>query len=1087
MDFIPTVLPFPVFINKPGDLFGWAGLILFLYTILRIMGRWRNQIFQYRSGKWGFFLLLFIATPITSLFLGIQFGHGAMNLGLGQISTDSVIFILAAIPWILAAGFLGILPGLFLAALSGLSLALWQTHNLYTMPELVLLALFYGYAIHQNFRTPFFNFLRHPAGSGIFFAVSYAPVFILTIFLSTPGSFAVRINEALTNPWPLVISRGIELVLAGILVEFIFFRNSKTWFKPKALVPSPIEQSLELKFIFATVPFLLGLLLSLAISSWVMAKNIAQQIARDSLSSTAQTIMAELPGFLEHGQSQLDAYTNSKLIVSDEEQRVNILQAYWNDSSVFQKFILVDQNGTLLEEFPAESDGVNPLSGEEKLSLALALQEGMIVITASPDTGGDCLISFPSPIHNKENVIIGSLLGSTSYAVNPELTQMFAAINTFERTGGDFLVVRGDLDNIVSIYPDFMFDDQQFVTSPETGYFQSSNGQGRAVNVYFQHSIHEDWTFILEQPNSHVLSETLRIAFPLLLALFLFVLAAIISLVLSLKRVSGSLRYLSDETSRIARGELGANVPVHQVDEVGQLSKSFEQMRSSLRLRMNELNRLLKVSKGVASNLAIEKSIQVVLNAMLETGASSARAVLVPEVTLDFPLESQASYSEGPLADIYKYFDKPIFDSMQHQELLVIPKPSRMQRLSIPEDLPRPTSLIAHALFHEDHYFGAIWAGYEQPKDFSDEELRYFNVLAGQAALAAANAALFCSTEVARQRLEAVLSSAPEPVMVFNENYQLLLINSAARGLEFLINSSSPGAKIEMVINNRELIALIKRPDDLGTYMREIHLENQKVYQAIVSPVFVEKQIMGKVCMLREVTEYKQLEALKSEFVSTVSHDLRSPLTMLKGYATMLPMVGDLNEQQREYLKKITTGLDGMTHLVSNLLDLGRIEAGVGLKLESIQPSTVIEKVIKLLQPQAIQKNIQVTYISETVPGKRIQADPALLQQALFNLIENAIRFNNVGGKVEIQRSDKEKTVQITVSDSGIGIAPIDLEDIFAKFRSTGKSDQVSNGSGLGLSIVKSIIEKHNGKVWVESHLGKGSTFFLEIPIRQED
>lgn len=1087
MDFIPTALPFPVFINKPGDVFGWVGLILFLYAIVRIMGRWRDRVFQYRSGKWGFLLLLVIATPFASLFLGVQFDHSAIDLGLGQISSDSTIFIFSAIPWILATGFLGILPGMFLAAINGIFLSLWQTHNLYTIPEMVLLALLFGYAIHQNFRTPFFGFLRHLGGSGIFFAVCFTPIFIATIFLSTPGSLAIRLDEALTNPWPLTISRGIELVMAGVLVEFLFLRKSKTWFTPKSLVPSPIEQSLQLKFIIATVPFLLGLLLSLAISSWVMAKNVAHQIARDNLTSTAQTIMVDLPGVLENGQNQIDAYTNSKLISSDEEQRVNILEAYSNDSSLFQKFVLVDQNGTLLAEYPVRNDGEDPLSAEEQLSLALALQEGLIVITASPDPDGDCLISFPSPIVNKENVIIGSLLGSTGYASNPDLTQLFAAINTFERTNGNFLVVRGNLDNITTLYPDLIFDNEPSFSAKDSGYFQASNIEGDLVDVLYQHSNRGDWTFILQQPNLFVLNETLRIAFPLLLALSLFVLAAIISLVLSLKRVSGSLRYLSDETSRIARGELGANVPVHQVDEVGQLSKSFEQMRSSLRLRMNELNRLLKVSKGVASNLSIEKSIQVILDAVLETGASSARAVLVPEVTLDFPLESQVTYSEGPLSDLYKYFDKPIFDAMQHQELLAIPKPSRMQRLSIPEDLPRPASLIARALFHEDHYFGAIWAGYEQPKDFSDEELRFFNVLAGQAALAAANAALFCSTEVARQRLEAVLSSAPEPVMVFNENFQLLLINPAARGLEFLINPTSPGAKIEMVINNRELISLIKRPDDLGTYMREIHLENQKVYQAIVSPVFVEKQIMGKVCMLREVTEYKQLEALKSEFVSTVSHDLRSPLTMLKGYATMLPMVGELNEQQREYLKKITTGLDGMTHLVNNLLDLGRIEAGVGLKLESIQPSAVIEKVIKLLQPQAIQKNIQVTYVSEAAPGKRIQADPALFQQALFNLIENAIRFNNVGGKVEITRMDAENAVQITVIDTGIGIAPIDLEDIFGKFRSTKKSDQTSNGSGLGLSIVKSIIEKHNGKVWVESHLGKGSTFYLEVPIRQED
>lgn len=1028
---------------------------------------------------------MILVTCLTSMFLGIQPGNQFVTPNESRISTNALFLIFIAVPWILANGFLGILPAMFLAGLSGLFLALWQTHNLFTIPELMLLSLLYGYAIRQNFRTPFFQFLRHPLGSSVFFALAYAPIYILTTFLATHGSTAVRLDEALTQTWPLMFTRGLELIVAGLLIETLYMRRAKAWFVPNSLIPSPIEQSLQLKFLFATVPFLFGLLISLAISSWVMARNIAFQLARESLLSDTQSILGGLTEFLKFGQTQLDSYSNSKLINSEYERQQKMLRAYQDDSGFFISFYLVDHKGNFLAASPDISSEEEFLTHEEKSGLAMVLQEHKRLVVADPNAEGDCVISFLVPVIDQDNKILGALLGRTNYAANPNLTQLFATINTFERSGGDLVIINGGVEDFAFIYPGLAPLDQDTLFPTAVEDFELVERTGEKSMVVVNDVDRGAWSLMLVKPYSQILEQAFKIAFPLLLALLIFVFAAIVSLVLSLSRVSGSLKYLSDETSRIARGELGSNVPVRQVDEVGQLSKSFEQMRSSLRLRMEELNRLLAVSKGVASSLEIKHSLQAVLKDILETGASSARIVLVSDVSLDVPPDGLVSLSAGPLAEIYTYFDKPIFDSMRHQELLLIPKPSRMHRLPIPEDLPKPSSLIARALFHEDRYFGAIWAAYEQPKDFSDEELRYFSVLAGQASLAAANAALFCSTEIGRQRLDAVISSAPEPMMVFNEIYQLLLMNSAARDLDFLIKSSEPGSKVEDVIESRELIMMIKRPDDLGTFKREIHFPNKKVYQAIVSPVFVEKQIMGKVCILREVTEYKQLEALKSEFVSTVSHDLRSPLTMLKGYTTMLPMVGELNDQQREYLKKITTGIDGMTHLVNNLLDLGRIEAGVGLKLELIQPASIIEKIVKMLQPQAVQKNIQVSYHSDEIPGSRIQADPALLQQALFNLVENAIKFTNVGGKVEIKRTESENSVRISVRDTGIGIAPIDLDGIFDRSKSLSRGDQKLNGAGLGLSIVRSIAEKHDGKVWVESQLGKGSIFYLELPRHQ--
>jgi signal transduction histidine kinase len=239
---------------------------------------------------------------------------------------------------------------------------------------------------------------------------------------------------------------------------------------------------------------------------------------------------------------------------------------------------------------------------------------------------------------------------------------------------------------------------------------------------------------------------------------------------------------------------------------------------------------------------------------------------------------------------------------------------------------------------------------------------------------------------------------------------------------------------------------------------------------------------------MRDITHFKELDALKSEFVATVSHDLRSPLTLMRGYATMMEMVGELNEQQSSYIKKIIQGVETMARLVNNLLDLGRIEAGVDLQVEMVSVADIVERVTSNVQLQATQKQIQMTTEFSGTDLPDIQADPALLTQALQNLIENAVKYTDPNGKVKVKVMLQAESVAFEVSDTGIGIAPVDQPRLFEKFyRGAQRDARKRQGSGLGLAIVKSIAERHGGKVWVNSQLGKGSTFGLEIPLRQPE
>ena len=294
--------------------------------------------------------------------------------------------------------------------------------------------------------------------------------------------------------------------------------------------------------------------------------------------------------------------------------------------------------------------------------------------------------------------------------------------------------------------------------------------------------------------------------------------------------------------------------------------------------------------------------------------------------------------------------------------------------------------------------------------------------------------------------------------------------------------AGAQGQPTERAISQQELRDLLQEFES-GNKSAEVVMPDGKVYFATASSVIADGRPVGRVCVMRDVTHFKELDALKSDFVSSVSHDLRSPLTLMRGYATMLEMVGVLNEQQKGYVGKIVVGVESMSRMVTNLLDLGRIDAGVGLQVEKTLIMDIVKAVMEPLQLIADQKNIELVQVAAPGLPESIDADRALLQQALFNLVENAIKYTPEHGSVSLRIKSRPQGLQFEVQDTGIGIAPVDLPRLFEKFfRGSQREARAQRGSGLGLAIVRSIAERHGGKVWVESVLGQGSTFFLLIP-----
>jgi signal transduction histidine kinase len=246
-----------------------------------------------------------------------------------------------------------------------------------------------------------------------------------------------------------------------------------------------------------------------------------------------------------------------------------------------------------------------------------------------------------------------------------------------------------------------------------------------------------------------------------------------------------------------------------------------------------------------------------------------------------------------------------------------------------------------------------------------------------------------------------------------------------------------------------------------------------RTYEADYSVMQEESRVIGRALILHDIREGKQIETARAESLSMLSHDLQDPLELSKGYLNMLGMVGDLNEQQAGYVAKIEQNIESISQLSMEMLDLERLASSRGLRLEKLALKPLIAEVVTELEPRSKQKKISVLLPSSDNDSAVIEADSALLKRAIYNLLDNAIRVSSSGAKVEVKIAVTKDTLTFSVSDQGPGIAPVDQPKIFTR---------ESLGQTAGLAIVRSVIERHKGKVSVQSELGVGSTFHCEFP-----
>jgi PAS domain S-box-containing protein len=802
----------------------------------------------------------------------------------------------------------------------------------------------------------------------------------------------------------------------------------------------------------------------------------------ERLESTARTSAQNVPFFLETGQNLIGRFASDpQLAQSDDSEIVPFLAERIQAIPYFNQLIVLDwESNSVVASYPPDSDV--QLTQQEEAGLALISQGVPNQVYAVPpaEPGGAARLSFFAAIPETQR----ALIGRTDVRANPYMRSLIENLDGLQEVNGTGFLIDDQGTILYHPEPEQIMGSYDGQRGDQPAFFTETTSLGTRQLVYYQPVPGYPWGIVLTIPAQQTQQLAIDIALPISLMIILLGLTALVLMRVNLRVVTGSLQNLAAEAAHISTGRLDRPLNTAGADEVGELRRAFEQMRVSLKARLEELNRLLVTSQGVASSLTLGDALRPVLEAVIASGASSARILLVRDI-LPTLVEMPLKFADGLEQDVYMHLDQQILALTEEQERVVMATLSRTRGLILDPNLPHPESLIAVALRHENRYYGVLWAAYNVQHVFSESDIRFISTLASQAALAVTNIRLFLTVEVSRRQLETILNSTPDPVLVTDASNRLTLANPAAGNVLGVSLRRGEKPDIHRTIQVKALYELLTAASG-ERRSSEIRMPDGKTYLAMASPMTVEGKVIGRVCILRDVTQLKELDTLKSDFVSTVSHDLRSPLTLMRGYATMLEMAGTLNDQQKNYIKMILQGVENMSKLVSNLLDLGRIDFGVGLQVESIPVLDILERVTGSLQMQSKEKQISLgVEIPKDMPHA-IEADQALLHQALYNLVENALKYTPEGGEVTIQLHTSASALTFAVQDSGIGIAKGDLPRLFEKFyRGTNREALAQRGTGLGLAIVKSIAERHGGKVWVESEVGRGSVFYLQIPLVQ--
>jgi two-component system NtrC family sensor kinase len=499
---------------------------------------------------------------------------------------------------------------------------------------------------------------------------------------------------------------------------------------------------------------------------------------------------------------------------------------------------------------------------------------------------------------------------------------------------------------------------------------------------------------------------------------------------------------------------------------------------TTLNRQVAELETLARLGRSVTGSLELDSVLTAVVEAAVQlTGAEEGSLLLLDESTGELYVRAARNFNE----EFVRTFRLPVQDTLAGSVL------RSGQPVLLDENTPQKikTSYLVHSLLYvplqiNGHVFGVLGVDNRSKRlTFKDHHIYLLSTMAEYAVIAIENARLFASVSAERAKLETLLTRIQDGVIVLDPNQRLMMVNQSARQAFNLDSVPLEGKLFNDVFNQEELSELVDTSGKSLSNRVELTIADGRVFIALLTPI----PEVGAAITLHDITYLKKLDRIKSEFVSTVSHDLRSPLTAVLGYVELVERAGPVNDLQKQFIRRVQGSVHNITRLIDDLVNLGRIEAGFDTRKENLQIERIIRYSAEGFKKQFAERGHSlVLEIPDGLPP--ILGNPVQIRQAVDHLLENSIKYTPPGGTITLHVEIEEKQLIVQFRDSGIGIPAVDLPYIFDKFYRAANTGN-ETGTGLGLAIVKSVVDNHLGRVWVDSSPNQGTTFTMVLPLAE--
>jgi two-component system phosphate regulon sensor histidine kinase PhoR len=537
------------------------------------------------------------------------------------------------------------------------------------------------------------------------------------------------------------------------------------------------------------------------------------------------------------------------------------------------------------------------------------------------------------------------------------------------------------------------------------------------------------------------------------------------------------------------------------------ISKAREQEREKQALtslfdqadtKRRELSTLYAVSLKFASTLDDEEMMAILLENARDLVPNDAISVSLLEEPGQLKVKASLGFGLGDIGRlVVKGENNPLYVSASAVLPVILRDAKEDPRFRQFLNDVKFTSMIVVPLYASSSVIGVISCFSKTSDAFDDDAARILLTLSSEAALALEKASLYKTTLEDKTKIETIINSLTDGLIVIDQQSRLVLANPFISRL-IGIEVDDYDAPLPLMLEKSRYDIEFKEVSFSDALEKVLiggeNLKNELLIATVPPIIFqvfwvplkdLEGKIGGAVILLHDITDFVELDRMKSDFISIVSHELKTPLTSIKGFVRLLAAerVGPVTEKQRHYLEIVQKQTESLTLLINDLLDLSKIEAGIiEVRHEPVLLSELVRGVIMQLDNMAQEKG---TVLKIEIPKDLplVSGDTDRLNQVFMNLIHNAIKFTPQGGEITIKATSMGEDCLVKVMDTGIGISSQDLSKIFNKFYQVDSSStRQQSGTGLGLPISRQLVSAHGGEMWVNSTKGKGTTFSFTLP-----